>query len=106
MNNNHDNTPDRQAPRAKGEVLEACLVPLEPSLDSFHGVLVELYDLGERRSRRSGKPRYRVIQSAAGSGRVITNFVCDDEAEAYDSYHELRRYGVFGAEVSYRQVHR
>lgn len=59
------------------ELMDAYVVELDPVLDGFSGVLVELYMLGDGASRL-----YAVRQSALASGNRLAVFSSSDEGLA------------------------
>lgn len=93
------NTGPAPAPREAAELIEACFIPLDPVLDAFHGVLVELYKRSAGTSTPDGAPgkRYVVVQSAALTGNVLTRITSADEATARRVYVDLCDTGVYPA---------
>jgi hypothetical protein len=63
------------------EVIESAVVGMDPALDGFAGVLLELVFDGER---------YVLLETALGSGNCLLRFRSDDLELAY---------GLFEAEV-------
>ncbi len=77
---------------------EACFVALDPALDGFHGVVVELYEQQRRAAEGScAANRYVVVQSAALSGNLITRIRCEEEATALRVYADLCNKGIYPA---------
>ena len=78
---------------------EACFVPLDPALDGFHGVLIELYEQRGSEVRRMGgfTGRYVIVQSAALSGNMLTRIRCEEEATALRVYADVCKSGTYPA---------
>lgn len=72
-------------------LLEARFVALEPALDGFLGVMVELY---ERPAQPEEPEPYFVRQTAAGSGNVVLSASCSEEERAYEIFHRMCETGV------------
>ena len=68
-------------PVGRHEVLESVFVEMDPVLDGFRGVLVELVGVGES---------YVLLETAAGTGNHLLRFTSESPDLAY---------ALFGAEL-------
>ena len=61
------------------EQLFACAIDMDPLLDGFCGVLVEIY----RERARSGEFRYVLLETACATGNCLLKFSSKDKELVY-----------------------